>query len=236
MSIYDSISRFVDSDAGNTTLKGVAGLLNGLNEDRRNKALAQAEIAKTQYGHLLGQGVADPNQYSQGNAFNRAIQGIAIGETENADRRRRQAELDAINSIKSAKNDNPYSAPARPQVEPQRQINIDVAPTTPSQLDSLPEILKSPEFKMDLAKDPTVRPQENPYVLQSTANNSGEQIMDSLASSMLGFDSKVPVYDKVDAPMDIFNRQQGTSPSMYAKSYANPYTGKPGSILFAGVK
>lgn len=55
------------------------GLLGSLQDERKANAYQPAEIAKTQYGYLLGQGMGDPSKYKRNTFAQNAMKGALTG-------------------------------------------------------------------------------------------------------------------------------------------------------------
>lgn len=202
----------MSSDNGKTALKGMAGYLKGAQEDKRNQAYQGAEIAKTQYGYLTGQGMGNPYALETDNAQNKLMQGITAGQIEARDRQDRQAQIDALKGLSRS---NEQASPYAP-----------VERSTPEQA---PEYLMRPQEPMRQPSSVSPNYQESPYVLQDRSDQSAD-IMNSLANSMLGKDSRLPVYDQMKPQT---NQMINTGP-MYANQNS-PYS-QPGSMMYAGVR
>lgn len=67
------------------------GLLKSFQDERKADAYQPAEIAKTQYGYLLGQGPGDPSKYRRNTFMQRAAAGYLTGQEK-----RKRAERDKI--------------------------------------------------------------------------------------------------------------------------------------------
>jgi hypothetical protein len=84
------------------------GLLKGMEEDRRNSALSEAEVAKTQYGYLTGAGTGNVKNLKMNNSGDRVMQGAITGMTMKRDSDFQNKLFDAIAAKKGSA---PYSQP-----------------------------------------------------------------------------------------------------------------------------